>query len=413
MGNPTPCYLHVPHKTWANDPGENENYLAIERWCRDYLRRFDTNTSTRATPLLIPNKSWADSREAENYYTIERWVYQQVPSSLGKSFQGQGFTSSDLHIPNKDWAIKAGKPGGQLEAENYIAIERWAWKFIRDCLGCFALIDTITTTDADPMSTTTPDGTLLMVWDKGASGAGTVDRSTYSIPDLTLIETVTYNTTDLPGFIIALASYGTAADDGFMYWQETSGFNVNLNQVPITGAAAPATTVATFVNDYTPFYPFGAADHLGNLYVGGQDNNTSEAVLYSIDLTTYTKTLAYNAGGIGFITPQVVTADGAVWGWWQDFLTNMKLFRWNGSTLQTRDYASAESADSGLFPLNDSSVHFNDGNGHGFKVDSHMTETPDHCFDTIPFTRDYNGGTVPTYIFLDRSGTPKFNQVLR
>lgn len=105
----------------------------MERWCRDYLRRYRSHHSTRDTPLLIPHKDWADAdEERANYSTIETWVYLQVPASLGQS--KQGLSRYDLLIPHKDWALRAGKPDGHLEQENYLAIERWARRFIRICL---------------------------------------------------------------------------------------------------------------------------------------------------------------------------------------------------------------------------------------------------------------------------------------
>lgn len=130
MPNLTKCGLHVPHKDWNSDL-ERENYLSIERWASNYLRRYVSLRSTRSTPLNIPHKDYSGSQlELENYETIENWVYQKVPASLGQT--KVGFTRWDLHIPNKNWALD--QPNGIEERENYLAIERWAERFIRVCL---------------------------------------------------------------------------------------------------------------------------------------------------------------------------------------------------------------------------------------------------------------------------------------
>lgn len=134
MAQVTKCHLHVPHKLWADSIDEQRNYLAIERWCRDYLRRYSARHSTRSTPLLFPYKEWfdADPLERRNYSAMETWVYLQVPASLGQV--KTKFSRYDLFIPHKDWAIRANLPNGDLEQENYLAIERWAFKFLRSCL---------------------------------------------------------------------------------------------------------------------------------------------------------------------------------------------------------------------------------------------------------------------------------------
>lgn len=128
----TKCHLHVPHKMWAGEDHEQQNYLHIERWCRDYLRRYVTYRPTRETPLIFPYKGWATPEEAENYFAMERWVYIAVPASLGQT--KVGFTRYDLHIPHKEWAVEKYGDDGMLEKENYLAIERWAFTFIRVCL---------------------------------------------------------------------------------------------------------------------------------------------------------------------------------------------------------------------------------------------------------------------------------------
>lgn len=128
----TKCHLHVPHKLWADDQREQENYLAIERWCRDYLRRYIVHHSTRETPLLFPYKDWYETEEeAHNYQIMEQWVYLAVPASLGTA--KVGFNRYDLHIPHKEWALDQGERG-VLEMENYLEIERWAFRFLRVCL---------------------------------------------------------------------------------------------------------------------------------------------------------------------------------------------------------------------------------------------------------------------------------------
>lgn len=126
--NSSRCHLHVPHKDWNSffNREERENYLSIERWSRDYLRRYATLNSTRSTPLNIPHKAYADQLELENYEVIENWVYQRVPASLGQTIHGM--SRYDLHIPHKSWS------DDKLELENYLAIERWAARFIRECL---------------------------------------------------------------------------------------------------------------------------------------------------------------------------------------------------------------------------------------------------------------------------------------
>lgn len=133
--NQPKCYLHIPHKEWANEQGDDrelQNYLRLERWVRDYLRRYRTFRSTQFTPLTFPFKDFSSSPlELENYMVIERWVYQQVPASLGQV--KTSFSRYDLHIPNKDWALDRGQPG-VFEQENYMVIERWAYLFIRSCL---------------------------------------------------------------------------------------------------------------------------------------------------------------------------------------------------------------------------------------------------------------------------------------
>lgn len=37
MANFDRCHLHIPHKDWANDPRESENYRAIERWVKNFI----------------------------------------------------------------------------------------------------------------------------------------------------------------------------------------------------------------------------------------------------------------------------------------------------------------------------------------------------------------------------------------
>lgn len=133
MSDFSKCHLHVPHKLWSDDLDEQNNYLVLERWCRNYLRRYVAHHSTRETPIVFPYKNWAENEdEANNYLAIERWVYQAVPASLG--IVKQGFTRYDLHIPYKEWAMKDYGDAGILERENYLEIERWAFRYIRVCL---------------------------------------------------------------------------------------------------------------------------------------------------------------------------------------------------------------------------------------------------------------------------------------
>lgn len=127
----TRCHLHIPHKSWA-DEHENQNYLTIEQWTREFYNLFLLNQSLTAHKLVIPNKLWSDDdREYQNYLKIEQWS-RILPLAARISITGS--SQYDLHIPHKDWAIIAERDNGDRELNNYLAIERWATRFIRGCM---------------------------------------------------------------------------------------------------------------------------------------------------------------------------------------------------------------------------------------------------------------------------------------
>lgn len=133
----TKCYLHIPHKYWAKSPDEQGNYLTIERWVRDVFRRFRVSP----LPLLhIPHKQWSSLQELENYLAIERWANRvlAIPYVTTITFSTENLTRYDLVIPYKSWAIVDDQKYGRLELENYLEIERWARRVVRQCFphGC-------------------------------------------------------------------------------------------------------------------------------------------------------------------------------------------------------------------------------------------------------------------------------------
>lgn len=114
-----PCLLHVPHKLWAGDQQERENYTAMERWSRANLLGWITNHSL--LKFHVPHKDWrGNAEERQNYESFERWVRTFTGSFSGVAYQR-------LHFPFIDWA------NNHYERENYLAIVRWS----RDYYKCF------------------------------------------------------------------------------------------------------------------------------------------------------------------------------------------------------------------------------------------------------------------------------------
>lgn len=133
MGFFTKCHLHIPHKTWAT-PEEQQNYISIEQWTREFYERFLLNQSLNRNLLLIPNKTWSDNeKELQNYLAIERWSKNLFNAAR---IVITSFSKYDLYIPHKDWAYHStpAQPNANLELQNYLAIERWATRFIRGCM---------------------------------------------------------------------------------------------------------------------------------------------------------------------------------------------------------------------------------------------------------------------------------------
>lgn len=272
---------------------------------------------------------------------------------------------------------------------------------VRPGLGCstvpvsLAGIGATTITSAS----TTPDGTVAVII---TNVAGVFTKYAYDTSDWSLIDT---------DVITGVVNDDTviAGDDGFFYNLQGIPGGSEIMRWPIIGVGGAPTSFASYTGADSFIGNNGilAFDLLSNLYAGGQDGATGDAVLLSLDRTTGARSVLHQTSAWDYIEPACCTIDGAVWGWALDSpFTSTYLFRWDGTLAIFDDYPAVDNG-SAPYPCTDSSVGFCPGSGlDGVSVSPTGDTDLFDCLDGIDFTRDWNGPSgvnllVPSRVVAD------------
>lgn len=236
-------------------------------------------------------------------------------------------------------------------------------------------------------SATTPNGTVAVVVTNvaGVFTKYAYDTSDWSLTDSEVITGVGNDDTLIAG------------DDGFFYNEYGIPGGSEIVRWPIIGAGGAPTSFATYTGTDSFFGNNGIMvfDLLGTFYAGGQDGDTSDAVILSLDRTTGARTVLSQTSTYDFFEPVCCTPDAALWGWAIDLAAPTQwLFRWDGTLSIFDEYPNVDNGGS-IYPCSDNSVGFCPGFGlDGVRVSSTGDVGTFDCLDAIDFTRDWNGPTL-------------------
>jgi hypothetical protein len=180
----------------------------------------------QSTPcdLHIPHKDWSDNvHERENYLALERWVYRFRTGCPGEEtvvMIGQS-TPCDLHIPHKDWS------GDSRERENYLEMERWAYYFRMNC--CAGGMGGGGLPESPPilMSETTSTDFCISVF--GMAPAALEDNVRFNRVPTVLAPGITFDQPLGPGGTVEPYSYGSTYYADAVHYSVPPATNVRVH----------------------------------------------------------------------------------------------------------------------------------------------------------------------------------------
>lgn len=256
-------------------------------------------------------------------------------------------------------------------------------------------------------SATTPDGSLAVILNYETASIYDVGKYVYDTSDWSLVDQDLLN-----------HSFGSsliaAGDDNYFYNMYAGGGVNTIWRFPILGAGGAPEVFATYSGlDLFVGWAGGMAfDTFGNMYAGGQDGETGDGVLLSLDRTTGERTVLYQHPDYEYIEPWCCTLDGAVWGIVIDTSAEYEfvgIFRWQGSMLILED---APEPWGGLIPCDDSSIAYGTGpaTGLGARITSAGEVGPFECLDGTAYNFDFNGPTGP-HLYIPDQYLPDAQQV--
>lgn len=118
-----PCQLHIPHKDWADDPAEKQNYEAIEQWSYRLPNCFEAAGPDPGGAVTVHRATygWSHGYYGPPVVAGAYTFYNSIPSGAGNLYWDWGNTALTADALNVNGCFGTD-PNGRIGHNGYVPI---------------------------------------------------------------------------------------------------------------------------------------------------------------------------------------------------------------------------------------------------------------------------------------------------